>query len=388
MRQLIVPALVLVLSGCPNGDGSGPAGPKGDPGAQGEPGIPGPTGPTGATGATGPQGPMGQVLVVDGGVVTGPTGPTGATGATGTQGPTGPTGATGPTGQGAPGPQGPAGTAGPPGNLYGESAAVFAGFTSTAVTGSHGGREAMHATCAAQFAGSHLCHHAEYVLANSALKPPDAGAWVDPSCADTTDNLGNLTTQCNNWYEARPDMGRMIYASANNYDDYNCTNWTGTTAGATGLALQPDKPVTLACSTALPLACCSSRFSETFRGFTSAHTTGAAGGRAAQHARCATEFPGSHLCHVVEYHRANPTAVVPASGAWLDPSSLSHYGFISNLAALPRAGRFTGEDNSTHYDSCRSWVLGAATGLGAAVQPQGTTYLSCDKSLPLACCGG
>jgi hypothetical protein len=263
---------------------------------------------------------------------------------------------------------------------------VFAGFTSATVTGSHGGREAMHATCAAQFAGSHLCHHAEYVLATSATRPPDAGAWVDPSCEDTTDNLGNLTTQCNNWYEASPGMGRMLYVDNNN--NANCTNWTGTTVGTTGLAIQPDKPVTVDCAKSLSLACCSSHFAETFRGFTTGHTTGAAGGRAAQHARCATQFPGSHLCHAVEYNRANPTAVVPSGGAWVDPSSLANYGFIDNGAALPRACRFTGEHNTPYEDSCKSWVLGAATGYGPAVLPQGTTWVTCDTSLPLACCGG
>jgi hypothetical protein len=94
-------------------DGTGPAGatgPTGGAGAMGTPGatgtpgamgamgatgIPGPTGPTGATGATGPAG---MVIVVDGGVVTGPTGPTGATGAAGATGTTGMNGLPGPTG--------------------------------------------------------------------------------------------------------------------------------------------------------------------------------------------------------------------------------------------------------------------------------------------------
>src|SRR4051812_26880665 len=52
----------------------GPAGPKGDVGPQGFPGMPGEPGAQGAQGPQGLQGPQGAVLVVDGGVVTGPAG--------------------------------------------------------------------------------------------------------------------------------------------------------------------------------------------------------------------------------------------------------------------------------------------------------------------------
>jgi hypothetical protein len=67
--------------------------------------------------------------------------------------------------------------------LFGEDAAAFAGFTSTAVNGAIGSREQMHAMCAAQFAGSHLCHTAEYQLANSSVPVPADGAWIDASAA-------------------------------------------------------------------------------------------------------------------------------------------------------------------------------------------------------------
>lgn len=92
-------------------------------------------------------------------------GPTGATGATGLQGPAGPTGLQGPAGAaGNPGPQGPAGPAG--NGAYGEDIPAFAGFTQALSTGDAGGRDGMHAKCAAEFAGSHLCHASEYQLAS------------------------------------------------------------------------------------------------------------------------------------------------------------------------------------------------------------------------------
>jgi len=101
------------------------------------------------------------------------------TGATGSQGPPGSSGAAGSTGPTGPqGPQGVTGAAGPGGMLYGEDAAVFAGFTSATTTGNAGGREAMHALCNAAFSGSHMCHAAEYNLATSATPVPSAGAWI------------------------------------------------------------------------------------------------------------------------------------------------------------------------------------------------------------------
>ena len=181
--------LATVLAACSSGGPQGPVGPqgpKGDPGADGAPGATGPQGlqgamgqqgpagtqgPQGPQGAQGPQGPMGQVLVVDGGVVTGPMGPrgfsvvlasigpgttcttggvlvaledggsaqpvcnglVGATGPTGPQGATGATGPQGPTGstglQGPQGLQGPAGPEGPQGPMGSTGAQGPAGAT-------------------------------------------------------------------------------------------------------------------------------------------------------------------------------------------------------------------------------------------------------------------
>ena len=70
------------------------------------------------------------------------------------------------------GPQGVAGSQGAGGMEYGEDAATFAGFTTATYSGAAGGREVMHARCAAAFAGSHLCHNSEYVMATPATIVP------------------------------------------------------------------------------------------------------------------------------------------------------------------------------------------------------------------------
>jgi len=289
--------------------------------------------------------------------------------------------------QGPPGPQGAAGPAGTPGTLYGERGSRFAGFTTATTTGNHGGREAMHATCAAQFAGSHLCHFSEFELSQSTTPPPASGAWLDPSCEDNTDNLGNLTLVCNISQEALPESGRMIFAESSPYDQ-NCTNWTNATNQASGLSIQPAGGVTAPCNTALPLACCGTPYYETFRGFTTATTAGNSGGRASMHGLCAAQYPGSHLCHVAEYHRANPSAPPPAAGAWLDGSSVGNYGFITNATAQAKAGRFTGVDSTYNRDNCKNWTSNLNANQGWVVQPAGTNTATCDQALPAACCGG
>lgn len=168
MRTLWVGAVVAVFAVSCN-EGVGPQGPEGPAGPQGASGPQGPEGAQGPQGPQGPEGPPGMVLVLDGGVLTGPAGesvevepldagagcpqggvlvrqrsdggvvavchgapgpqgaqgpqgPQGAQGAQGAQGPAGaqgPQGAQGPAGaqgpQGAPGMQGPAGAQGPQG---------------------------------------------------------------------------------------------------------------------------------------------------------------------------------------------------------------------------------------------------------------------------------
>jgi hypothetical protein len=323
----------------------GPMGPQGLPGPIGSPGPAGPAGPAGPTGAIGPQGAAGA------------TGPQGAAGAIGLQGP-----------QGAAGPRGPAGS------LFGEDAAELAGFTSRAVTGANGGRAAMNAGCAAEFTGSHLCHIAEYTLANSSTPVPAAGAWIDDST--TADAAASDV--------ASPAAGR-----SGGWGQYDCWGWTDSSS-AWGPVLYPDGAFGIGtaatCTTPHVLACCSTPYREHFAGFTNATTTGAAGGRAQMHATCGAEFPGSHLCHVAEYTRATPAITPPSSGAWVDDSAvITASGTTETAAGLRGAGRVTGKGD---YTNCDNWTAATAgtTLDGLAITPSHAYSVSCSVARPLACC--
>jgi hypothetical protein len=377
----------------------GPTGATGAIGPTGMPGLNGATGPTGATGAggatgatgatgsagaTGPTGATGATGTIGS---TGATGPTGATGATGvgSAGPTGPTGVTGATGPSTPGPTGPqgvAGSQGPGGSLYGEEAAVFAGFTTTPVTGIQGGREKMHALCAASFAGSHLCHFGEYELSNSASLAPIGGAWIDHTggvgAADGNDGVFDDL--------ASPDVGRWTDAL-----NGNCENWTSNTDGfnaTSGPLLVPVGRSSDPCTNTHVLACCASPYKEKFRGFTTAQPTGVAGGRAVMHQLCGAEFAGSHLCHFSEYYRSAGTTSPPAGGAWIDHSGFMRTSGGANVAndiASTHFGRYTGALNG----NCENWTSntdGFNTTSGPTVTPAGRASAVCTTTHPLACC--
>lgn len=320
----------------------------------------GPMGPMGLMGPIGPQGPKGD---------------TGAAGATGAQGPAGAKGD--PGAQGNPGPTGPAG---PAGTLYGEQAAAFAGFSTTTTTGNAGGREAMNALCGGDFgATAHLCHYAEYELAASSAAPPANGAWIDSSCieqdAGGTVESGRLG--CGDPV-ASSDSGREVMSSSGG----NCANWT-TTAGLSNGAviIEPASTQYAACNVARAVACCTTPYRERFRGFTSATRTGASGGRAAMHRACASEFSGSHLCHLAEYWRANPTTTPPAGGAWLDYSSFND--ITEDMGAMPRSGRSTYPSSA-----CTAWTNASAVDNALTITPGGDQSQACSVARPLACCGG
>jgi hypothetical protein len=320
---------------------------NGGTGAQGPQGATGAQGPQGAAGAQGPQGAPGAQ------------GPQGATGATGAQGPQGP-----------PGPAGGSGGGSGTSAGSGETAASFAGFTTASVAGNVGSREAMHGLCAAQYPASHLCHVAEYELTTQSVSPPSAGAWVDASSGPGASGAGSSFDVAG----ATPENGRYVNSSSS----WNCLNWTSTT-NTYGGTLQPAGLTNQVCSTPHVLACCNTPFREVFRGVTSTTTTGAAGGRAAMHALCAAQYPGSHLCHAAEYVRAHPTALT--AGAWLDASSVNS-GFDAS-SALPNSGRYLTSSSSWN---CLNWTtttntyggVNAADGLGNQV---------CSVARPVACCG-
>ena len=370
-------------------------------------GAEGPPGPEGPQGPAGPQGPPGQVTVLDGGVLQGPkgdpgeTGPAGPAGPAGPMGPMGPMGVTGPMGvmgpmgpmgstgvAGATGPagaQGVAGAQGPGGGVFGEAAATFAGYTTASVVGATiGGREKMHATCAAQFTASHLCHAAEYWLSNSATVPPTAGAWMDASGAvaqDTGDVF--LTTGL-----ASIEAGRYTSFAF----QQNCDNWTAASDNGNvtdAVTITPSGTSLAQCTTSHVLACCSTPFAEKFKGYTPATTTGVlAGGRAAMHALCGTAFAGSHMCHAAEYFRANTATPVPAGGAWIDPSGFprSGGGSISNSIAIATAGRYA---SFAFQENCDNWTAATDNGNvtdGLTITAAGPAIAQCTTSHVVACC--
>jgi hypothetical protein len=280
----------------------------------------------------------------------------------------GPPGATGATG--AAGAQGVPGQPGPAGNRYGEEAASFIGFTTATTAGNVGSREGMHAICAAQFPGSHLCHMSEYALATPATPVPAAGAWTDlsgyagASASELTNQVGTTLT------------GR--YAGPDYV--YNCMNWTVTTN--TGLVAQPAGPATASCSSALPLACCVTPYREKFVGLAGS-VTGNQGGREQMHALCAAQYAGAHMCHFAEYYRAASPVALPAGGAWADLSGYTG-GSASELTleiAPVNVGRYYGPD---YVYNCMNWTVTTNTGL--TLGPAGAGTASCSTTRPVACC--
>jgi hypothetical protein len=343
----------------------GARGDKGDPGAPGAKGDPGPAGAAGPTGAAGPMGPAGPM---------GAMGPIGATGATGAPGPKGDPGAAGAPGakgdkgdrgdrgdRGDAGPQGPAGPTGS--GAYSEELGSFAGFTATTHTGNVAGRPGAHAICNAAFAGSHLCHAAEYLQSNSGTTPPMSGAWIDNSTSGS--GVNNSGT---------PGSGRYLAGS-------DCSYWTHSGSGSSGLWLNAQSILTTTgdCSASRSLACCNTPGKVRFAGFTATATSGNFGGRAKMHAACSAAFPGSHFCHAAEYLRATSPTTPPMSGAWIDNSTS---GSGVNNSGTPGSGRYlAGSD-------CSYWTHGGSGSSGLWLNASGilTTTGDCSNSRVLACC--
>ena len=342
----------------PMGD-TGPAGPQGP---QGEPGpAGGPAGPVGPAGPEGPAGPAGAA---------GPSGPAGQAGPAGTAGVDGTDGAAGPSGA-----QGPTGAPGSPGNSYGEDAASFAGITSATYAGSVGGRALMHDRCDAEFPGSHLCHAGEYHLATTATSVPAGGAWIDASCSSVNGDDVLVSTTIGS-----RQMGRWLAPGNTSY----CSGWTS--AGTGPVITTEGNTASATCETPHPLACCDSPYHEQFAGFTAATTDGDFGGRRVGHLACATEFPGSHMCHAAEYIRSASNAVVPAGGAWIDPSAAPADFHDDGLAITTQCGsvdygRYGGRNNSVN---CNGWSGAASYGL--TVQNDGLRTVLCTQVAHIACC--
>jgi hypothetical protein len=302
----------------------------------------------GATGVQGPPGPQGAVLVLDGGVVTGPPGASvltsplpvgdsvcafggvmvtqlsdggvtrvcnGERGAIGPMGPTGPAGAAGVAGpagpQGVMGSVGPMGPAGPAGAMGPTGPAGVAG--PAGATGPAG---------PAGVAGP-----AGATGATGATGPAGPAGVSGPAGA------------------------------------------TGPAGPAGAVLLLDGGVVVTAIGTGAP----------TFAGITTFTTTGAPVGPAGQQGRlsmnayCNAEFPGSHICNDFEWAESTPFDPVPASGAWLE---------------------FSNTDNSrSGTGGCNGWTAGTSVGgysRVVATQTGGTASNpatpTCGSVLPIACC--
>lgn len=338
-------------------------GAKGDPGMQGNPGAKGDPGPTGAKGDPGSIGPTGPIGATGPGGMTGAAGPTGAPGPTGGVGPAGAPGPKGIQGdRGNPGPSGPPG----PGGAVTEDVPSFAGFTSMSYSGKvTGGRTGMHAVCAAAFAGSHLCHAAEYIQSTSSIAPPSSGAWIDASTMSGTSLANNGSVKA----------GRFLGAN-------NCSSWNNTGGGDFGATVNALGTIDIYgdCSTARQLACCNTPTKARFAGFTTSTITGAAGGRWKMHALCATAFAGGHMCHSAEYLRASSAASVPSGGAWIDASTLNSTSVANS--GVPDSARFLGSP------SCSSWNNSGGADYGTIVTEVGSidVYGDCSKARVVSCC--
>ncbi len=247
----------------------------------------------------------------------------------------------------------------------------------------------MHGLCDAEFTGSHLCHVAEYDRANSATPVPGGGAWVDMSAYAEGSSIYRRT------YFAGPRMGR--YASSNTSE--NCSNWTaidydylGTPRDTNGTVVNAGGAGIDLCNVSRALACCTSPYVERFAGYTATSYTGDVGGRAIANFHCASEFAGSHICHVAEYDRAHPNAAPPTDGAWVDMSAYAEGSSIYRRTyfAGARMGRYASSNTS---ENCSNWTaidydyLGTPRDTnGTAVKPEGAGIELCNVARPFACC--
>jgi hypothetical protein len=122
---------------------------------------------------------------------------------------------------------------------------TFKGFSTLTTQGNAGGREPMHAICADQFAGSHMCTTSEYYRTGNATPVPASGAWLDAGAfsgsSSYTPTLGISAS----------NVGRYTA----NDSSYNCQQWTINNT-YTGTVIFSTGPTTGTCSTARPVACC------------------------------------------------------------------------------------------------------------------------------------
>ncbi|MDP2274069.1 MAG: hypothetical protein Q8N23_35945 [Archangium sp.] len=368
--RLLSALVVLSLFACTE---SGPAGEKGEPGARGETGAVGPVGPQGDKGDQGERGPQGAVLVLDGGVVTGPQGPqgvagssvtvtqlppgnnrcpaggvvlslgdagvtdagtficNGAAGDAGAVGPGGPVGPVGPAG--AIGPIGPAGPVGPAG-----------GVGPIGPTGPAGGVGPIGPVGPAGGVGP-----------IGPVGPAGGVGPIGPAGASVTVTvLSSGDVNC-------PWGGSRFVAGSTT--GYACNGAPGASSGGGGGSADGGTSGSIVVVGITPLT-----------------YSGNLGGRPGAHALCSAAYAGSHLCSSLEYVNAPNSVTIPAGGAWVD-------------GTLPGPNeRF---DRTQNY-TCSMWTSNLTNSgtEGTLVLPQGsvsTSYVSsvnsgCQTPRPLVCC--
>ena len=228
------------------------------------------------------------------------------------------------------------------------------GFTTATYTGDLGGLPGAAAKCRVDFPGSFLCSVADYDRANTTAAPPTAaGAWLDYNrTANGTRSINACANGSTPWnYAANPYSAYGPYVTGVGY--------AGTTL----------------CSQSKHLTCCRTAAANTFRGFTTAVFNGDLGGLPGATAKCRAEFPGSTLCTIAEYDRANVTAVPPDNaGAWIDYNRADDGTRSINACA----------NGSTPWN----YAANPYSAYGAFVTAVGYAgTVLCSQSKHLACCG-
>ncbi|MEW6433717.1 MAG: hypothetical protein AB1730_19595 [Myxococcota bacterium] len=118
-----------------------------------------------------------------------------------------------------------------------------------------------------------------------------------------------------------------------------------------------------------------------FAGFTTMSYSGDLGGIQGAHAKCDAQYSGAHLCTWREYELIGSSAAVPAAGAWIDDA---RYTSSSAPTVTPR-------DRENGY-ACDNWRSTSSYNAGW-IDVQGlytTAYQAnaCATVRPLACCRG
>ena len=385
MRALLL-SLSLLLLACPTPQGpqgpegqtgprgdpgptgpQGPAGMDGAPGAKGDPGPTGPVGPEGAAGPQGIQGPAGQVLVLDGGVVTGPEGPgvvlspiaPGATCVAGgvrvtqlsdggvTSVCNGATGATGPAGA-----AGPAGPSGPAGASLGATALPM-----------------LSPQCPTGGVLVGLPDGGALPVCNGATGPAGASGMTGatgPAGPMGLTGATGMTGATGPAGPAGPAGPTGMTGSTGPAGPAGPSGMTGA-AGPAGPSGPPGPPGS---GYFLDGGLAFVNDAPSFAGFTSMTYTGSLGGVVGANAKCAAEFAGASFCTLSDFDRSNPS-IAPSSGAWIDSDRQT-----------------SGARTTNSCSSSGSWNLGTTGDTGTNLNTLGvfTGQVLCNGLRPLACC--